>query len=320
MSMAPVSFEVVALADIPPAPPVFPVKSIDQHDEPSNGLAIQNDVSNSIESHEAPYNPSSITGEGVSAAVTEQAVGGFSQGSTMEEPTIASYEAEADRPTPFTGNEDQSPAQTTDDGEPTPAEGRQATAEVEDAELDDASMLMDNSGSEQATSAAPSPIQPDVALADVDDADVDVDVAVDSPAEAEPEQAMPEHISVGIDESNPDEGLRNAREVHGFSFPNEAGNLTTLQVPQGPPKRREPEKAGFTSYESPLQYFRDFRYHPEFHQAVAGGLRSLTYSNKIDVDLPMCPDQLAGRQCPKGTDCEYQHFESMKLPGTSNFF
>ncbi|KAI8164965.1 Protein red1 [Colletotrichum sp. SAR 10_71] len=70
----------------------------------------------------------------------------------------------------------------------------------------------------------------------------------------------------------------------------------------------------FTPYESPLQYFRAYRYHPKFAETVAGGLRSLTYSNRIDPEQPVCPDQLASRECPRGADCIYQHFETMKLP------
>ncbi|PNH40039.1 hypothetical protein VD0004_g6904 [Verticillium dahliae] len=110
--------------------------------------------------------------------------------------------------------------------------------------------------------------------------------------------AQPVQISVGIDESHPDEGLNNnAREPR----------------PSHQDGRSSSEK-GFSPYESPFQLFRNYRYHPDFQKMVAGGLRSLTYSNKIDPNLPVCPDQLDGRRCPKGSECEYQHFESMKLP------
>ncbi|KAL7947253.1 hypothetical protein V8C42DRAFT_317235 [Trichoderma barbatum] len=70
----------------------------------------------------------------------------------------------------------------------------------------------------------------------------------------------------------------------------------------------------FVPYESPLRYFHAYRFHPEYSQSVAGGLRSLTYSNKIDVKQEMCPDELANNSCPRGKECDFQHFESMQAP------
>ncbi|EFZ03770.2 Zinc finger domain-containing protein, CCCH-type [Metarhizium robertsii ARSEF 23] len=73
-------------------------------------------------------------------------------------------------------------------------------------------------------------------------------------------------------------------------------------------------KTSFVPYETPLQYFRAYRFHPSFNQDVAGGLRSITYSNKIDIKKELCPDELAGQQCPRGSQCEFQHFETMQAP------
>ncbi|KAG5949620.1 hypothetical protein E4U53_005813 [Claviceps sorghi] len=70
----------------------------------------------------------------------------------------------------------------------------------------------------------------------------------------------------------------------------------------------------FVPYETPLQYFHAYRFHPLFNQSVAGGLRSLTYSNKIDVKKELCPDELAGQGCPRGRGCDYQHFETIQAP------
>ncbi|KAM0250043.1 hypothetical protein ACHAQJ_008774 [Trichoderma viride] len=70
----------------------------------------------------------------------------------------------------------------------------------------------------------------------------------------------------------------------------------------------------FVPYESPLRYFHAYRFHPEYSQSISGGLRSLTYSNKIDVKQEVCPDELANQSCPKGNECEYQHFENMQAP------
>jgi hypothetical protein len=75
-------------------------------------------------------------------------------------------------------------------------------------------------------------------------------------------------------------------------------------------------RSGFVPYETPLQYFRAYRFHPQFNKSVAGGLRSLTYSNKIDVKKEFCPDQLAGNDCARGSQCQFQHFESIQAPGT----
>ncbi|KAK4073531.1 uncharacterized protein Triagg1_5357 [Trichoderma aggressivum f. europaeum] len=74
------------------------------------------------------------------------------------------------------------------------------------------------------------------------------------------------------------------------------------------------DQTTFVPYESPLRYFRAYRFHPEYSRSVAGGLRSLTYSNKIDVKQEMCPDELANSNCPRGKECHYQHFESMQAP------
>ncbi|KAM5361468.1 hypothetical protein ACJZ2D_013095 [Fusarium nematophilum] len=73
-------------------------------------------------------------------------------------------------------------------------------------------------------------------------------------------------------------------------------------------------KSSFVPYESPLQCFRAYRFHPQYKDSVSGGLRSLTYSNKIDVKREVCPDQLTEGTCPRGSECHFQHFESMEAP------
>ncbi|KAI2781339.1 hypothetical protein F4815DRAFT_93386 [Daldinia loculata] len=70
------------------------------------------------------------------------------------------------------------------------------------------------------------------------------------------------------------------------------------------------------SYHSPLGYFRAYRFHPKYFDEVAGGLKSMTYSSKIDPMRPLCPRVLAGEQCPDGNACEFQHFENMVLPAS----
>ncbi|KAK3940575.1 protein red1 [Diplogelasinospora grovesii] len=68
-------------------------------------------------------------------------------------------------------------------------------------------------------------------------------------------------------------------------------------------------------YESPLRYFRAYRFHPQYRDSVAGGLKSLTYSNTIDPTREFCPYELHEYPCPAG--CHFQHIRSIGLPGES---
>ncbi|KAI4151048.1 MAG: hypothetical protein LQ341_000978 [Variospora aurantia] len=70
----------------------------------------------------------------------------------------------------------------------------------------------------------------------------------------------------------------------------------------------------FTPYESPLQRFHAYRYHPDFVSRVASGYRSLTYSHNIDARKPVCPYEITGGRC-NDASCENQHFKSMNLSG-----
>lgn len=68
----------------------------------------------------------------------------------------------------------------------------------------------------------------------------------------------------------------------------------------------------FTPYESPLKQFRAYRFHPEFKQDVPGGLKSTTYSHKIDPNREFCRFELAGGICNDAT-CDLQHFRDINL-------
>ncbi|KAG9258604.1 uncharacterized protein F5Z01DRAFT_643718 [Emericellopsis atlantica] len=74
------------------------------------------------------------------------------------------------------------------------------------------------------------------------------------------------------------------------------------------------QQRSYIPYESPLKQFRAYRLHPSFAESVPGGLRSLTYSNNIDVNKELCPDDLAGQACPRGDACQFQHLASMQTP------
>lgn len=66
-------------------------------------------------------------------------------------------------------------------------------------------------------------------------------------------------------------------------------------------------------YKSPLRYFRAYRFHPNYRDSVAGGLKSLTYSNRIDPLREFCPFELNGEPCP--ANCQFQHFGMISAPG-----
>lgn len=68
-------------------------------------------------------------------------------------------------------------------------------------------------------------------------------------------------------------------------------------------------------YESPLRFFHAYRFHPDYRSAVPGGLKSLTYSNRINTQKELCPYELTGEQCP--ANCEFQHFGAISPPGES---
>ena len=78
------------------------------------------------------------------------------------------------------------------------------------------------------------------------------------------------------------------------------------QVPQ--------KQSAFTPYQSPMMMFRDYRYHPDYLNNVAGGYQSLTYSHQIKDEKPLCPIETQGETC-NDNDCDSQHFRSMGITG-----
>ncbi|KAK7962524.1 uncharacterized protein PG986_003349 [Apiospora aurea] len=65
------------------------------------------------------------------------------------------------------------------------------------------------------------------------------------------------------------------------------------------------------SYQSPLRFFRAYRFHPKYMDEVRGGLRSKTYSSRVDCNKPLCPSSHERKLCPNGPSCQYQHFSDM---------
>ncbi|KIX10135.1 uncharacterized protein Z518_01216 [Rhinocladiella mackenziei CBS 650.93] len=74
-----------------------------------------------------------------------------------------------------------------------------------------------------------------------------------------------------------------------------------------------PPPTHYIPYKTPLSAFKTYRFHPEFHDKVKSGYRSLTYSNNIDPSRTLCPTELSGETCNDPT-CEEQHFSQMGLP------
>ncbi|ERT00287.1 hypothetical protein HMPREF1624_03658 [Sporothrix schenckii ATCC 58251] len=72
----------------------------------------------------------------------------------------------------------------------------------------------------------------------------------------------------------------------------------------------KPSTATFTPYESPLQYFESYRFHPQYKTQVPGGFRSLTYSGKIQDDIALCPNEFLGDDCSDPL-CSFQHIASI---------
>ncbi|KAF9969505.1 Zinc finger C3H1 domain-containing protein [Actinomortierella ambigua] len=65
-------------------------------------------------------------------------------------------------------------------------------------------------------------------------------------------------------------------------------------------------------YESPLKMFRSYRFSTNFAATTKGGLRSLTYSNKIDPNKKMCLFELSGGAC-NDDKCESLHLRDCGL-------
>lgn len=114
--------------------------------------------------------------------------------------------------------------------------------------------------------------------------------------------------------SQPDSGEETSREVHHDSA-TLSGSLLIQSKAQN--NASSTPTTSFVPYDSPLRYFRAYRFHPRYSDDVASGLKSLTYSSTIDPKKEMCPDELDGTECPRGNACQFQHFRSIVAPGES---
>ncbi|KAK4447483.1 protein red1 [Podospora aff. communis PSN243] len=173
------------------------------------------------------------------------------------------------------------------------AEQLSTTGAAEVTELDDTQAELgnashDNSSESEADSLSPSRLTPATGHGSADE-----DMEVDSKAEGLDQISM-----VGQPREDLQE-IEDAQTIDGV-------------VAEAAPKPPSKSEHVFRSYCSPLRYFRAYRYHSEYPSRVAGGLKSLTYSNRIDPTKALCPYELSGQQCPVG--CDFQHFGSIQIP------
>lgn len=75
------------------------------------------------------------------------------------------------------------------------------------------------------------------------------------------------------------------------------------------------DRTRYTPYESPLRFFKSYRYHPSFTQQVAGGFLSQTYSHQIDEMKPLCRFECGGGTC-NDEHCGDQHWRDIEISRT----
>ncbi|CAJ2504049.1 Uu.00g114430.m01.CDS01 [Anthostomella pinea] len=223
-----------------------------------------------------------------------------------------------------------------------PAEASEQQPEHDESMPDAAAEALEpqpeHGGSMPDAAAEPSEPQPQRPDVDSDEADIPMQTSAAELSQSDEDsyEPLPAQISNVHDAQVTDIENTEVKHVlpqHGCS-PLTSSQVVD-QIPDEPnptslpeePVQPEPEKASgedeqhsvlssgdLMNYQSPLGYFRAYRFHPQFFEEVPGGLKSMTYSSRIDPMRPVCPDILAGDQCPRGHQCQYQHFENMVLP------
>lgn len=126
---------------------------------------------------------------------------------------------------------------------------------------------------------------------------------------------LPEHISKGV--SGADDELEQPQQVYDGRSTEPATNLASSEEPEE--ATAIPSRTDFVPYESVLKGFLSYRFHPNFRKDVAGGLKSPTYSNKINPQLRFCLEFLLGT-CTRGASCKYQHIDAVGVSGKCSDF
>ncbi|KAI1818525.1 hypothetical protein GGS20DRAFT_527426 [Poronia punctata] len=116
-----------------------------------------------------------------------------------------------------------------------------------------------------------------------------------------------------VDQQQSAEALDDVLEEPNPYHTAEEKNPVEAENPSVEDNQGNPPVLDLLSYKSPLSYFHAYRFHPKYFEDVPGGLKSTTFSSRIDPMREVCPVVLAGEACPKGPKCEYQHFDSMVL-------
>lgn len=112
----------------------------------------------------------------------------------------------------------------------------------------------------------------------------------------------------------------NAKATRGEVQVRSPGERRLLTMAQAEEQSPTLSSQDLLSYESPLRFFRAYRFHPKYMQEVRGGLRSKTYSSRVDCNTPVCPSSDERKSCLNGPSCQYQHFSDMLASGESRRF
>ncbi|KAJ4406068.1 hypothetical protein N0V85_004572 [Neurospora sp. IMI 360204] len=218
----------------------------------------------------------------------------------VQEETVAAETAEQD---------DQTSAMSLDEGEELELDQGDRPTDVSEGIL--TSQLADEAGGDD------SEVQRENTPAKLDETSpMDIDSSPSSPTslESSPEDRspLPDQISVVAQPREAAQELEEepARDVKVVSP--EVPDLVQLTRSQETHETTTAKTGSFRPYESPLRYFHAFRFHPSYRDTVSGGLRSLTYSNRINPSIPLCPSEIAGEQCDE--TCDFQHIKSIVAP------
>ncbi|EGZ76556.1 hypothetical protein NEUTE2DRAFT_98481 [Neurospora tetrasperma FGSC 2509] len=218
------------------------------------------------------------------------------------------------------GREETVPAETVEQDDPT---STMSLDEGEELELDQAGQptnMSEGIPSSQPVDEAgrgDSEVQRENTPAKLDETlPMDIDSSPSSPTslDSSPEDSshLPDQISVAAQPREAAQELEEepARDVNVVSP--EVPNPVQLTRSQETHETTAAKTGSFRPYESPLRYFHAYRFHPSYRDTVPGGLRSLTYSNRINPSIPLCPSEIAGEQCDE--TCDFQHIKYIVAP------